>query len=88
MRPPRRGVTVRLLKAQADVRPNEVLAECQKFRARDRNDAISLARRALTRVIQGRQSDANLDINAFRKLAPGDVPIVEMLIAAVTKTKR
>ena len=38
-------VTLRVLKAQAESRPAEVLAECQKFRTRDRNDAISLARR-------------------------------------------
>jgi hypothetical protein len=78
-------VTVRILKAQAESRPAEVLAECQKFRARDRNDAISLARRALTRLIQNRPNDANLDLNAFRRLAPGDVKILDMLIAAVGK---
>ena len=78
-------VTVRLLKAQATSRPTEVLAECQKFRARDRNDVISLARRGLTRLLQNRPTDANLDFNTFRKLAPGDVKILDMLIAAVTK---
>ena len=43
------------------------------------------ARRGLTRLLQNRQTDANLDFNTFRKLAPGDVNILEMLIAAVTK---
>jgi hypothetical protein len=80
-------VTARVLKAQAATRPADVLAECQKFRTRNRNDAISLARRGLTRLIQNRQTDANLDFNTFRKLAPADAPILEMLIAAVTKGK-
>ena len=64
-----------------------MLAECQKFRQRDRNDAISLARRGLTRLIQNRDSDAKLDFHEFRKLAPADVPILDLLIAAVTKAK-
>ena len=42
---------------------------------------------ALTRLIQNRPNDANLDINAFRRLAPQDVKILEMLIAAVTRGK-
>ena len=75
-------VLLRILAEHVKHRPNEVLAECQKFRTRDRNDAISLARRGLTRLIQGRTSDANLDFNSFRRLAPGDVTILDMLIAA------
>ena len=78
-------VLVRLLRAQATHRPAEVLAECQKFRLRDKSDAISLARRGLTRLIQNRPTDANLDFAAFRKLVPADYHILELLIAGVTK---
>lgn len=75
-------VILRLVNEHAKYRPAEVLAECQKFRARDRTDAISLARRGLTRLVQGREADANLDLTAFRKLAPGDVAILDALVAA------
>ena len=80
-------VLVRQLRAQATNKPAEVLAECQKYRQRDRKDAVSLARRGLTRLLQNRDSDAKLDFHEFRKLAPADVPILELLIAAVTKSK-
>jgi hypothetical protein len=73
------------VKDHAKYRPNEVLAECQKFRAKDRNDAISLVRRGLTRLFQNRAADANLDFTAFKKLAPGDVAILDTLVSAVNK---
>ncbi len=77
-------VLVRVVRDQAKNRPVEVLAECNKYRARDRRDVISLARRALTRLAQGRTADANLDFAAFRKAAPDDLPILDQLIAAVS----
>ena len=78
-------VILRLVRDQSKYRMNEVLAECQKFRAKDRNDAVSLVRRGLTRMFQNRPADANLDFAAFRKLVPGDVVILDTLISAVNK---
>jgi hypothetical protein len=80
-------VLIRLIRDQAKHVPNEVLAECQKYRTRDKKDVISLARRGLTRLVQGRKADANLDFAAFRKAAPEDTPLLDALIAAVTKVE-
>jgi len=78
-------VILRLVREQSQHRQNEVLAECQKFRAKDRNDSISLVRRGLTRLLQGRAADANLDFVAFRKLLPDDTAILDTLVAATNK---
>jgi tetratricopeptide (TPR) repeat protein len=78
-------VLLRLVRDQERHKLPQVLAECQAFRARDRSDGISLARRGLTRLFQGRAADANLDFAAFRKLLPGDAGILDALIAAANK---
>jgi tetratricopeptide (TPR) repeat protein len=78
-------VILRLVRDHARHRPAEVLAECQKFRSKDRNDVISLARRGLTRLFQNRPADASVDFSAFRKLVPADTAILDQLIAAANK---
>ncbi|MBA4067415.1 MAG: hypothetical protein C0501_27640 [Isosphaera sp.] len=79
-------VVLRLIREQTTHRPAEVLAECQKFRAKNRTDVISLARRGVTRLLQGRTADASLDFALFRKLSPADAAILDALIAAAKAT--
>jgi tetratricopeptide (TPR) repeat protein len=80
------NVLLRLVANQAKSRPAEVLAECQRFRERRRDDIVSLVRRGLTRMIQGRTAEAEKDFNTFRTLAPDGRDILEMLIAAIPDT--
>ncbi len=79
---------VRVLRKELEPDPDKGLRECEDHLRRDPEDAMSLARRGLLRVLLGRDDEAVADFEQCRKLWPDSAPYLAILVEEAGKRRR
>jgi len=74
---------------EGDVRPDAraALLDCRKHLQADPSDIVALARRAVTRRLQGRDFEAAEDLDRVRRIAPEWAPILDRLSREATRRR-
>jgi tetratricopeptide (TPR) repeat protein len=78
---------IRLIAEGARNDPAGVLSDCAKHLRIDPGDVVALARRGLTRLLQGRKADAGGDFQGVLRRDPGWALHLQLLVDEVNRTR-